>query len=349
MQVMDFLGSAIVVVVAIVLGIVLRKILNRSIGKTTSNSFPYHRQLVTFSIVLLGVFLAISLLPLESQVKAQILSILGLLLTGVIAISSTTLVSNAMAGIMLRLMQEFRGGDFIEVEEMIGRVTNFGIFHTEIQTITRDVISLPNLLLVQKPVKVTRRGGTFINLSVAVGYMVPHSRVEEHLLAASKSIGLKDSFVFVEALLDHAVSYRIYGLLEEFSERLSKTSELHKAVLTTLHANGIEIASPTLMDRREYPSDSLHKPKGTILEEKQKTESAIEEVAFDKAEEVESIEQLRITEKKLIKTLEGLGDEKLTKKLAKEKKIQLEENIKKVQKKITDKEAEQAEKKESGE
>ncbi|MDD4220061.1 MAG: mechanosensitive ion channel [Sphaerochaetaceae bacterium] len=348
MQFIDFLGSAIVVVVGVVLVIVVRALLNRSIRSTSGKSFPYHRQLITFAIALLGVFLAIGLLPLEHQVKTQILSVLGLLLSAVIAISSTTIVSNAMAGIMLRLMQEFRGGDFIEVEKMVGRVTNFGIFHTEIQTITRDVVSLPNLMLVQKPVKVTRRGGTFIHLAVAIGYTTSHAVVEQHLRQAAESIGLKDVFIFVEELLDHAIKYRVYGLLEESAERLSKTSDLHKAVLDTLHANTIEIASPSIMDRREFPNNHLYRPKERAVEEKKEDEVAIEEVAFDKAEEAESIEQLRIVEKKLVASLEKLSSADLSKKIAKQRKSQIEEKIKDVQKEIAEREADQAEKKEAG-
>ena len=147
MQPLDFLGTTIVVVGGALVLAVVRFLFNRSIKKASNNSFPYNRQLVTFAIVLVGLFLAVGLLPIAPELKGQILSVLGVLLSAVIALSSTTLVGNAMAGIMLRLMHEFRAGDFIEVEDMIGRVTDFGIFHTEIQMITRDVVSLPNLLL----------------------------------------------------------------------------------------------------------------------------------------------------------------------------------------------------------
>lgn len=349
MRPMDFLGSVIVVLGAVVLVVSVRLLFNRSIRKASSKSFPYHRQLLTFAIVLLGLFLAIGLLPIEHEVKGQILSLLGVLISAIIALSSTTLVGNAMAGIMLRLMHEFRAGDFIEVEDLVGRVTDFGIFHTEIQMITRDVVSLPNMLLVQKAVKVTRRGGTFLHVSVSIGYMVPHEEVEEALREAAETTGLTDTFVFIEGLLDHAVKYRVYGLLEEFSERLSKTSELHRAVLDALHAKGIEIVSPSVMDRREYPSDHAYIPKRRMQERVSENQAAIEELAFDKAVEAESIEQLHQAETKLVQSLESLDEKTTDKKAAKQQREKIEGKIKQIQGELEIRKEEQAEKKESGE
>jgi len=217
---------------------------------------------------------------------------------------------------MLRMMHEFRGGDFIEIDDIIGRITDFGIFHTEIQQVNRDVVSIPNLLLIQKAVKVTRRDGTFINVAVSLGYSLDHIEVEEALKEAALSCKLADPFVFIEAFLDHAVKYRLYGLLEESTERLSKTSDLHKAVLLTLHEKGMEIASPTLMDRREFDKTTQYIPKtskhGKASPPK---EDIIEEKVFDKADEAQSLEDLRQAHEKLKKELGALkqGEDKAQK------------------------------------
>jgi small-conductance mechanosensitive channel len=343
MRISDFLGSFLVVLGVVVTVIGVRLIFNFVMKRTSKSSFPYHRQLITFAVVLLGLFLAIALLPIAHEVKGQILSVLGVLLSAVIALSSTTLVGNAMAGIMLRMMHEFRAGDFIEIDDMIGRVTDFGIFHTEMQMITRDVVSLPNLLLVQRPVKVTRRGGTFIHVDVSIGYTVPHTTVEAALKEAAESISLSDPFVFVQQLFDHAIQYRIYGLLEEFSERLSKTSDLHKAVLSVLHAQKIEIASPSVMDRREFPTDHVYIPKKA--QEEPAVEApvqAIEEMAFDKAEDAESLEQLKREEQKLLKSLEDseAGTAGKKKNGSKSSKERIKAQVERIQQEITKREEE---------
>jgi small-conductance mechanosensitive channel len=312
-----------------------------------SNSWPYQRQLVTIFLVLLGLFLSIGMLPIPADSKNQLLSVMGLVLTAIIALSSTTLVGNAMAGIMLRFMHVFRAGDFVEVDDLIGRVTDFGIFHTEIQTITRDVVSLPNLLLVQKAVKVTRRKGTLINVGLTLGYAVNHREAEEVLKMAAESCNLKESFVTVEALLDHAVRYRLYGLLEESDERLTKTSELHKAVLDALHSKGIEIASPSLVDRREFPSDFHYIPVRTETGKNKAKTAVIEDVAFDKADEAQSIEQLKQKQETLVKVL--VDKKEKIKTPSKEKKAEIAQKIDKIKEEIDAKVQAKEEKKSKGE
>jgi hypothetical protein len=179
--------------------------------------------------------------------------------------------------------------------------------------------------------------------------MVPHEEVEEALREAAETTGLTDTFVFIEGLLDHAVKYRVYGLLEEFSERLSKTSELHRSVLDALHAKGIEIASPSVMDRREYPSDHAYIPKRRMQERVSENQAAIEELAFDKAVEAESIEQLHQAETKLVQSLESLDEKTTDKKAAKQQREKIEGKIKQIQGELEIRKEEQAEKKESGE
>lgn len=336
---LSYLTTFIVIVGTALLIFVIRLFFKNSMEST--KKWPYQRQLLNAAIVLLGLFLSIGFLPLDHQVKTQILSVLGILFSAIIAFSSTTLVGNTMAGIMLRMMHEFRGGDFIEIDDIIGRVTDFGIFHTEVQQVNRDVVSIPNLLLVQKTVKVTRRDGTFINLAVSLGYSLDHMEVEEALKEAALSCKLVDPFVFIEEFLDHAIRYRLYGLLEETTERLSKASELHKAVLSTLHEKGMEIASPTLMDRREFGKEEQFIPKvlkQTKAKTKSQDEDVIEEKVFDKADEAQSLEDLRQEHEKLKKKLDSLksGEDK-------GQKTKLEKQVKEISGEIADREKQKKE------
>jgi len=297
-------GTAVTIMVTIGVIILGRLIIKRSVQD--ARNYPLHRQLFTLGVSLLGLFIAAALLPLPVEVRAQVLSVLGILLSAVIALSSTTLVGNAMAGIMLRMMHGFHAGDFIEFDNLTGRITDFAIFHTEIQLITRDIVMIPNLQLVQKAVQVTRRAGTFIHAAVSIGYDEPHGKVEEALKRAVESCGLNEPFVFIEELGNYAVRYRVYGLLEESSERLSRTSQLKKSVLDALHQEQIEIMSPQIVDRREYPEDHRYVPP---VQKSEKTENeTIEEIAFGRAEEAESIEQLYAVREKLSSQLNSEKD-----------------------------------------
>ena len=298
----EFLGTSITVVGTLGVIFLGRFIISKSVKD--KRALPYHRQFFTLIVFLVGLFVAIALLPLDPDLRSQILSVLGILLSAIIALSSTTLVGNAMAGIMLRLMKGLRAGDFIEFDQFIGRVTDIGLFHTEMQLITRDIVTVPNTVLSQTPVRVTRRAGTFVNATLSIGYDESHTKVAAALRKAAESIELTEPFVLVDDLLDHAVQYQVYGLLEDSSELLTKRSHLRKAILDTLHDEGIEIMSPSIIDRREHGADHRFVPEAGEETGEESTDAeeegqVIEEVAFDRAEEAESIEQLYAQQEKL--------------------------------------------------
>lgn len=92
--------------------------------------------------------------------------------------------------------------------EHFGRVSKRGLFHTEIQTEDRDLITLPNLYLVSHPVTTVRNSGTIISSTVSLGYDVPRGRIEASLLRAAQNAGLQDPFVRIFELGDFSVSYR---------------------------------------------------------------------------------------------------------------------------------------------
>ncbi|MBN2079263.1 MAG: mechanosensitive ion channel [Spirochaetes bacterium] len=293
---------------------------------------PYYTQLTTLLVVLFGLFLVVLFLPISNEMKKQILTLIGVLLSAVIALSSTSLIGNAMAGIMLRVSKSYRPGDFIEVESTRGRVFNQGLFSTEVQIITRDTVSFPNMYLIQHPIRVTRSDGSFISAGVSLGYDVPRMKIEESLLKAAEKTGLEDPFVYVEKLMDHAVEYRVFGLLKETTKMLTLRSDLRKTVLDVLHQDGIEIVSPSFMNRREYDEQKSFIPPVTQQEpEESSSESKVEEIAFDKAEEADSIEKLKEDYSALIKKKEELS-EKIKEESDKESKKEMEDEIKRIEK-----------------
>jgi small conductance mechanosensitive channel len=60
----------------------------------------------------LAIVATVLVLPVADGTRNRLLSLLGLVLTAMIALSSTSFVSNAMAGLMLRILGNFRPGGF---------------------------------------------------------------------------------------------------------------------------------------------------------------------------------------------------------------------------------------------
>lgn len=255
------------------------------------------------AILIVGIVLA---LPIGQEAKGQLLTLLGVLLSGVIALSSTTFVGNAMAGLMLRAVRSFRPGDFLQVEGHFGRVTEVGFLHTELQTEDSELTTLPNLFLVTHPVTVTRHTGTFVHVDVSLGYDVPHWRVDELLRAAVTEAGMADPFVQVIDLGDHSVAYRVAGFQKDVKQLLSARSRLRTSVMDSLHAAGVEIVSPTYMNQRQLSEDARTIPRGRTPATDTADQSP-EAVIFDKAEKAETRERM---EQELIDLDERLAEMK---------------------------------------
>jgi len=267
----------------------------------------FRNQLIMVGLTFVGGLVVILALPISDTLRGQLLSLIGILASAAIALSSTTVLGNALAGLMLRVMRNFRMGDFIRVGEHIGRVSERGLFHTEIQNEFRELITLPNLYVVTHPVTTIRSSGTLIWTTVSLGYDVPRTRVERLMLEAAEACGLEESFVHIEELGDHSVTYRVAGLLKDVKQLISSRSRLRECVLDALHRDGVEIVSPTFMNTRAFAPEDRFIPEPAEAEPEAE-EPTPEDVVFDKAEEAESQEALQHEHDELSEEIQSLKE-----------------------------------------
>jgi small conductance mechanosensitive channel len=265
-------------------------------GNSGNTSLGY--QVLKLFISVIAALAIVITLPLTNETQGQVLSLLGVVITAVIAISATTFVANAMAGVMLQVTQPFRPGDYLRIGEQFGRVTKRSLVHTQIQTEWRDITTLPNLLLVNNPITVLHREGTIISAEISLGYDIPYTRIEDLLLRAAEDAGLEESYVMVQELLDHAVVYLIAGFLPETKNLLSARSLLRKKVLEQLHGHGVEIVSPSFMNQRQLAPEKKVIPDQPVLHMRRASdikpvEAAPEARIFDKAEEAANLEEIK--------------------------------------------------------
>lgn len=290
-SVRPFLPALIIAMAAVALTLVVHQVLKRLRGQRAESQ--YSRQLLTIGIALVAIFALILALPLGDTVRGQLLGLVGILLSAALALSSTTFIGNALAGFMLRVIRNFRPGDFITVGDHFGRVSERGLFHTEIQTEDRDLITLPNLYLVSHPVRVMRSSGTLLSAVVSLGYDVARSRIEAALLEAAEKAGLTDPFISVLDLGDFSVQYRVAGLLTDVKEILSTRSRLRAMMLDSLHGASIEIVSPGFMNARMVKTTDRFIPPEALPDKPAAASPKPEALVFDKADQAESIENLR--------------------------------------------------------
>jgi small-conductance mechanosensitive channel len=283
-------AAAAVILVAAGLALV-RRLLER--GAELSGEHTFRGQLTMLVLSGLGLILVLAALPLRDATRAQLLNLAGIVLSAGIALSSTTFIGNAMAGMMLRAVRNFRTGDFIRVEQHFGRVTERGLVHTEIQTEDRDLTTLPNLFLVTHPVTVIRTSGTIVSAEVSIGYDIAHARVERLLLDAAVAAGLAEPFVHITSLGDFSVGYRVAGFLSDVRRILSTRSRLRACAIDALHGDGVEIVSPTFMNTRAFAPEMQFLSLGRRTPALDRGARVAEDVVFDKADQAAALVELR--------------------------------------------------------
>jgi small-conductance mechanosensitive channel len=304
--IIELAPAAVAVVVAALILVATHRLLERG---PAAAEHRLRNQLVMLGLSIVALMVVLFVLPIDATDRGQILSLLGIVISAAVALSATTLLGNIMAGLMLRAVRGYRIGDFIRTGNHFGRVTERGLFHTEIQTEDRELTTFSNMVLVREPVTTVRSSGTIISATVSLGYDVPRTLIEGLLLDAANSCGLEDPFVRILELGDFSVSYRVAGLLREIKTLLTTQSRLRAAVLDHLHEGGVEIVSPSFMNQRQLKPERVFIPEAVVAEPPATASAAAESVVFDKAEEAESIEELRQRYRALCTEHDGLKAE----------------------------------------
>lgn len=270
------------------------------------------QQLIFVAILVTGLLFIIFTLPIGVEDKNLVLTFVSIIIGAIIAFSSTTFVANAMAGIMLRLIHPFKVGDFIRTDGTYGRVTEIFFLHTQVQSVDRDLITIPNLALVSKPLKTIRSSGTIITTGVSLGYNIPRKDIETSLLKAAETTGLETPFVHIEKLGDFSISYKVGGLLRDIESIITARSDFKKNVIDTLHGSDIEIVSPTYMNQKVFSEDYVCMPPKEIFEDKDRKEPEpeirTEDIIFDKAIMAQMLDRIYTTADNLASRRKVLED-----------------------------------------
>lgn len=275
--------------------------------KTLQSTAVIIRRSIAFLVGFLGTIIFILALPVEAQMKGQILSFLAIIISAGIALSSTTILGNLIAGFMNNSMNRFRNGDLVKINDIQGRVLKKSVFHIELQLEDSNYVTIPNLYIATHPVKLTRKTNTVISTSVSLGYDVPRTKIEEALKDAALATGLKDPYVYITELGDFSVVYKVHGFLGDAGKFFSTSSLLNAKVMDMLHKNRVEIVSPTFMNQRRVDEKEF------ITEyhaEKKQVEKEIspEELVFDEAIKSGETEKKKELLQKMVDRIEQLKD-----------------------------------------
>jgi small-conductance mechanosensitive channel len=215
-------------------------------------------RLMTFLVVAIACVVAGPYLPGFGSPAFQGISLfVGALLT----LGSSSAVSNVISGIILIYTRAFQLNDFICIGETIGNVNEKSLFVTRILTPKKEVVTIPNLSVLNSNVinysAICREsnGQLVLHTTITLGYDVPWRQVHEVLMAAAAAtediLSVPQPFVLQTGLNDFNVSYELNAYTHRPDAMAATYSALHQNIQDHCNQANIEILSPTFSALRD--------------------------------------------------------------------------------------------------
>jgi small-conductance mechanosensitive channel len=212
--------------------------------------------IIRFILYVLMVVFIFPFLPGSNSVVFQGVSVfIGL----VISISSTSIIGNLLAGLVITFMRSFKIGDTIKTGENIGIVMEKSAFVTRIRTFKGEYITIPHSNILASHVtnySVSAEDNKLIlYTTITIGYDAPWQKVHELMISAALATEyiLKDPFPFVlqTSLNDYHISYQLNVFTKNPEIQPKIYSELHQNIQNKFNEAGVEILSPMFNAVRE--------------------------------------------------------------------------------------------------
>ena len=181
------------------------------------------------------------------------------LLGVMVSLGSAGLVNQIMSGLVVIYSRALKPGEFVQVGDDLGIVSDVGMLSTKLITRKKEEITIPHAVLVgTKTVNFSRHavnGQAQISTTVTIGYDAPWRQVHELLLAAAnRTEGVREEpapRVWQRALSNFYVEYELVVNLDHPEQRLAMLSELHTHIQDAFNEAGVQIMSPAFESQPE--------------------------------------------------------------------------------------------------
>jgi len=169
-----------------------------------------------------------------------------------VSLSSSSALSNMIAGIVMTYTGAFRIGDRVKLGDTFGDIIETSLLATRIRTIKNEDVTIPNSLVIGSAVtNYTREASTrglILHTTVTIGYDAPWRTIHGLLIEAARAtpgvLAEPAPFVWQTALNDFYVSYEINAYTASPQDMIDIYAALHARIQDTFFAAGVEIMSP---------------------------------------------------------------------------------------------------------
>ena len=210
-------------------------------------------------IVLIWLFAIVVAYPYVPGSNTDAFKGVTVLLGIMISLGSAGLVNQIMSGLVVIYSRALKPGEFVQVGDDLGIVTDVGMLSTKLITRKKEEITIPHAVLVgTKTVNYSRHaanGQAQISTTVTIGYDAPWRQVHELLLAAAnRTNGVRQDpppRVWQRALSNFYVEYELVVNLDQPEQRLAVLSEMHMHIQDAFNEAGVQIMSPAFESQPE--------------------------------------------------------------------------------------------------
>jgi small-conductance mechanosensitive channel len=230
-------------------------------GRVVFQNFPPEWADPTYKIVRLlliafGLIVAFPYLPAsDSAAFAGVSVFAGVLLS----LSSSSAISNAIAGVVLTYTGAFKAGDRVKLGDNFGDIIETSMLVTRVRTIKNEDVTIPNsLVLGGSMINYSRQANTLgliLHTSVTIGYDAPwrqiHGLLIDAALATPTILAEPRPFVWQTALNDFYVTYEINAYTDNARDMVNTYAVLHANIQDAFFAAGVEIMSPHYTSLRD--------------------------------------------------------------------------------------------------
>jgi potassium efflux system protein len=184
-----------------------------------------------------------------------------------------SIVNNFVSGIIILVERPIKIGDWIEVGGYEGAVKKISVRSTEIETIYRQSVIIPNANLITNPVTNWMHADRTcrLDLPIGVAYGTDVNLLRSTLLevAASHRLVLKHPapVLHFAGFGDSSLDFQLRVFLRDAGQRITTASELRYAILAALNKAAIEIP---------FPQRDVHIKDGKPLNSEQESSEATE-------------------------------------------------------------------------
>jgi MscS family membrane protein len=228
----------------------VRKYVENTPGKLDDQVLPIIEKLVSFIIILGGIFYILNQLDVNITALIAGVSIGGLAL----ALAAQDTVKNIIGSAMIFIDKPFQVGDYIETSQYAGTVEEVGFRSVRLRNIDRSVISVPNGHVANDTiVNLGLRPMRRIQLTIGVTYNTPPDRVQlfvetlRQMVERHPNTSKTDYLIYFHDLGASSLNifFRVYIFAATMAEELAIREELVFGIIELAEKVGVPFAFPS--------------------------------------------------------------------------------------------------------